>query len=107
MLWAAYSVLNRRHAQVPSAAITVACLAVAVLGALVHFGFERSVADMGPAGGDDRCISDLTASIRVQRDRLAEMRRAGAELSAETVQSFSAGLDTLGARIGREARKAA
>ncbi len=69
-------------------------------------GFERSVADMGRAGGD-RSLSDLTASIRVQRDRLAEMRRAGAELSADTVQSFSAGLDTLGARIGREARKAA
>jgi drug/metabolite transporter (DMT)-like permease len=42
--WAAYSVLNRRHAQVPSAAITVACLAVAGLGALVHLMFERSVA---------------------------------------------------------------
>ena len=44
VVWAAYSVLNRRHAQVPSAAITVACLAVALLGGLVHLLFEHSVA---------------------------------------------------------------
>jgi drug/metabolite transporter (DMT)-like permease len=44
VIWAAYSVRNRRHAQVPSAAITVACLGVAVLGALAHGLFERSVA---------------------------------------------------------------
>ena len=44
VVWAAYSVLNRRHAQVPSAAITVACLAVALLGGLVHLLFEPSVA---------------------------------------------------------------
>ena len=44
VLWAAYSVLNRRHAQVPSAAIAVACVAVALLGAIAHLGFERSVA---------------------------------------------------------------
>jgi drug/metabolite transporter (DMT)-like permease len=44
LVWAGYSVLNRRHAQVPSAAITVACLGVAVLGALVHLLFEQSVA---------------------------------------------------------------
>ena len=43
VIWAAYSVLNRRHAQVPSAAITVACALVAVLGALTHFAFEQSV----------------------------------------------------------------
>lgn len=70
-------------------------------------GFERTVADMRPAGGDDRRVADLAASIRVQRDRLNEMRRAGAELTAETVQSYSASLDALGARIGRESRKAA
>jgi drug/metabolite transporter (DMT)-like permease len=43
LVWASYSVLNRRHAQVPSAAITVACLGVAVLGTLAHLLFERSV----------------------------------------------------------------
>ena len=43
VVWAAYSVLNRRHAHVPSAAITVACALVAVLGAVVHAGFEQTV----------------------------------------------------------------
>jgi drug/metabolite transporter (DMT)-like permease len=43
LVWAGYSVLNRRHAQVPSAAITVACLGVAILGALAHLLFEQSV----------------------------------------------------------------
>ncbi|WP_374319097.1 aromatic amino acid exporter YddG [Pseudoxanthomonas kaohsiungensis] len=44
VVWAAYSVLNRRHAQVPSAAITVACVGVAVLGALAHLAIETPVA---------------------------------------------------------------
>lgn len=44
VVWAAYSVLNRRHAQVPSAAITVACVGVAVLGALAHLAIETTVA---------------------------------------------------------------
>ena len=44
VIWAGYSVLNRRHAQVPSAAITVACLLVASLGAVAHLLFEHSVA---------------------------------------------------------------
>lgn len=43
VIWAAYSVLNRRHSAVPSAAITVACALVAVFGALAHLGFEQSV----------------------------------------------------------------
>ena len=43
VIWAAYSVLNRRHAAVPSAAITVACALVAVFGAMAHLGFEQSV----------------------------------------------------------------
>jgi drug/metabolite transporter (DMT)-like permease len=43
VIWAAYSVLNRRHAAVPSAAITVACALVAVFGAMAHLAFERSV----------------------------------------------------------------
>lgn len=44
VIWAAYSVLNRRHALVSSEAIIVACALVAILGALAHTGFERSVA---------------------------------------------------------------
>lgn len=43
VIWAAYSVLNRRYASVPSAAITVACMLVAVSGAMTHLAFERSV----------------------------------------------------------------
>lgn len=43
VIWAAYSVLNRRHAQVPSSAIIVACAGVALLGALAHAVFEQTV----------------------------------------------------------------
>jgi drug/metabolite transporter (DMT)-like permease len=43
VIWAAYSVLNRRHAQVPSSAIIVACAAVALLGTLAHVVFEHTV----------------------------------------------------------------
>lgn len=43
VIWAAYSVLNRRHAAVPSAAILVACALVAALGALAHGLFEQTV----------------------------------------------------------------
>ena len=43
VIWAAYSVLNRRHAQVPSSAIIVACASVALLGALAHVAFEQTV----------------------------------------------------------------
>ena len=43
VIWAAYSVLNRRHAQVPSEAIIAACAMVAVLGLLAHLGFEQTV----------------------------------------------------------------
>lgn len=42
--WAGYSVLNRRFADTPGSAIVPACLAVALLGALAHLGFERTVA---------------------------------------------------------------
>lgn len=42
--WAGYSVLNRRHAQVPAGAIVPACALVALLGALAHLLFEDSVA---------------------------------------------------------------
>ena len=43
VVWAAYSVLNRRHAQVPSEAIIAACALVAALGLLAHLGFEQTV----------------------------------------------------------------
>lgn len=44
LTWSGYSVLNRRYGAVPSSAITGACLTVAVLAALAHLLFERSVA---------------------------------------------------------------
>jgi drug/metabolite transporter (DMT)-like permease len=47
-VWATYSVLNRRHAGVPGSALAVACVAVALLGGLVHALFETWVA---PAPG--------------------------------------------------------
>lgn len=43
VVWAAYSVLNRRHAQVPSAAITVACALVSLFGGIAHHLFETHV----------------------------------------------------------------
>ncbi|PPJ42479.1 MULTISPECIES: DMT family transporter [unclassified Pseudoxanthomonas] len=43
VIWAAYSVLNRRFADVPTAAITVACAGVAILGGIAHLLFERTV----------------------------------------------------------------
>jgi len=43
VIWAAYSVLNRRHANVPSAAIALPCVLVAVLGAAAHAAFETTV----------------------------------------------------------------
>jgi drug/metabolite transporter (DMT)-like permease len=41
--WAAYSVLNRRFAGVPSSALTGSCLLVALLGAAAHALFESFV----------------------------------------------------------------
>ncbi|TQM10428.1 EamA domain-containing membrane protein RarD [Pseudoxanthomonas sp. 3HH-4] len=43
LIWSLYSVLNRRHAEVPSAAITVACTGVAVLGAIAHLLGEETI----------------------------------------------------------------
>jgi drug/metabolite transporter (DMT)-like permease len=43
VVWAAYSVLNRRHADVPSTAIIPACIGVAVLGGIAHVFFEQTV----------------------------------------------------------------
>ncbi|MBW8824126.1 MAG: DMT family transporter [Xanthomonadales bacterium] len=47
LVWAGYSVRNRRYAHVPSAAIVPACIAVAILGAFSHFAFEPSRAITG------------------------------------------------------------
>ena len=43
LIWALYSVLNRRFEAVPSAAMAASCLAVGVLGALAHLAFETTV----------------------------------------------------------------
>jgi len=43
LTWAAYSVANRRYAEVPSAAIVGPCGATALLGAIAHLAFERTV----------------------------------------------------------------
>ncbi len=43
VVWAAYSVLNRRHAQVPSAAIAVACALVSIFGGIAHHLFETHI----------------------------------------------------------------
>ncbi|MBB5015322.1 aromatic amino acid exporter YddG [Rehaibacterium terrae] len=48
LTWAAYSVLNRRYAQVPSAAIVGPCIATAVLGAAAHLLFESTVQPTPP-----------------------------------------------------------
>lgn len=42
--WAAYSVLNRSHADVPSAALALPCVLVSLFGALVHGLTETHVA---------------------------------------------------------------
>ncbi len=43
LVWASYSVMNRRYASVPSATIAGPCLMVAALGAIVHVAFESTV----------------------------------------------------------------
>lgn len=50
---------------------------------------------------------ELAPMLQVQRDRLAELRRMGAELSAEMTQSFAAAVERLAARIGGSERDAA
>ncbi|HRP71139.1 MAG TPA: EamA family transporter [Luteimonas sp.] len=44
VVWAGYSVLNRRFADAPGSAVVPACLVVALLGALAHLCFERTLA---------------------------------------------------------------
>lgn len=44
LTWSVYSVLNRRFAGVPSAAIVGPCLVTALVGALAHLALEQTVA---------------------------------------------------------------
>ena len=50
LTWALYSVASRRLGAVPSEAVTVYCLATAVLSAISHLALEETVAPVGVAG---------------------------------------------------------
>ena len=43
LTWSAYSVMSRRFGEVPTASVTVFCLATSVLSALAHLAFEQTV----------------------------------------------------------------
>jgi len=58
VIWALYSVLNRRFAEVSSAGISGVCLIVGLLGAMLHGLFEVTVA---PTGGQWLAIAGLGA----------------------------------------------
>lgn len=47
LVWAGYSVANRRYASVPSDAVTGFCAATALLAAIAHLAFESWVAPSG------------------------------------------------------------
>lgn len=63
LIWAAYSVLNRRYSEVPSTAIVGPCLITALAGGIAHLLFEQTVSlswtqwlivlgmGLGPVGG--------------------------------------------------------
>ena len=48
VIWALYSVLNRRHEAVPSEAMAGSCLVVGALGAVVHLASETTVMPTPP-----------------------------------------------------------
>ena len=50
LTWAVYSVASRRLGRVPSEAVTVYCLATAVLSGAAHMALETTVAPVGAAG---------------------------------------------------------
>jgi len=50
LVWAVYSVLSRTLGHVPTEAVTVYCLATAVLSALVHLAVEPTLWPNGPTG---------------------------------------------------------
>jgi hypothetical protein len=63
---------------------------------------ERQLSDL-QAGADDamrRRVADLEAALGVARERMGEMRRAGADLTAEMVRTFGQSVERLSARIG-------
>lgn len=47
LIWAGYSISNRRFKQVPTSAVGGFCLLVAILGATSHFYFEETVIPQG------------------------------------------------------------
>lgn len=51
--------------------------------------------------------AELAPAFQVQRDRLAELRRMGADLPADATQSFAAAMERLAARLGGSERDAA
>lgn len=50
LTWALYSILSRRFGAVPTEAVTVYCLATAVLSGIGHFALETTVAPVGAVG---------------------------------------------------------
>jgi drug/metabolite transporter (DMT)-like permease len=50
LTWAVYSVVSRRFGAVPTASVTVFCMATAALSLIVHVAVEESVWPAGPAG---------------------------------------------------------
>ena len=56
VVWAGYSVLSRRHAAVPTDAVSGFCLAAAALAGLAHLAFEETVR---PAGTEWLAIAGL------------------------------------------------
>jgi plasmid maintenance system antidote protein VapI len=67
--------------------------------------FERQIDDI--RADDPRRADRLASTVRVHRDRLNELRRAGADVTPEMTQSFAAGLERLGAQFGEISRRAA
>jgi drug/metabolite transporter (DMT)-like permease len=50
VFWAVYSVVSRRFGQIPTASVTVFCLATALLSALAHLALEQTVWPTGLPG---------------------------------------------------------
>jgi hypothetical protein len=50
---------------------------------------------------------ELAPMLQVQRERLAELRRLGAEVTTEATQSFAAAVERLALRLGEAKRQAA
>nr|WP_282571753.1 DMT family transporter [Roseomonas acroporae] len=102
LVWALYSVLARRLAAVPTEAVAGFCASAAILAALAHLGFERSVAPtagqwlavlllgLGPVGaafflwdvgmkrGDPRLLGTLAYAVPVASTLLLILAGEGA-----------------------------